>query len=276
MIDMKRIHRIYFYIVAAILMLIFAFTDLQISLAVVNQKSLFGRFFETFGEAPLFIMFCFSTVFLFIHLKQEKLTRIIIIRILMIPGMIIGGMFTLHQWVRYLTEYITGEKASGPWMVILIIIPVLICIPFAIKVKQENIEKVKRFAVYCIIYFIAAQVISSVIKVPWGRMRYREMIDPHLQFTPWYLPQGITGSRSFPSGHTFNSCGTLILLYLPRLSEKFRGKEKALTIMCILWIVLVALSRVIIGAHFASDVTMGAVLGVTLYTTMNSKHRFID
>lgn len=57
---------------------------------------------------------------------------------------------------------------------------------------------------------------------------------------------------SFPSGHTLNAValGTMILAYYP-----------ALLWLVLPFIVLVALSRVILGLHYPSDVAAGAAIG---------------
>jgi membrane-associated phospholipid phosphatase len=92
------------------------------------------------------------------------------------------------------------------------------------------------------------------------------MQQPFNEFTPWYLPQGYTGNYSFVSGHTMTACFCLFLVsIITTISPKLCSKRKILNILAVGWIICVAFSRVIYGAHFASDVTMGAILGVTLF-----------
>ncbi len=56
------------------------------------------------------------------------------------------------------------------------------------------------------------------VKYFWGRVRFRELDAAFSQFTPWYLPQGITGSDSFPSGHA--AMGWMLLALLILLANK--------------------------------------------------------
>jgi len=58
---MKKQTKIFFCFVACVL-LIFTFTDLQISETLYNPKSTFGWFFESFGEVIIALIGCFSTV----------------------------------------------------------------------------------------------------------------------------------------------------------------------------------------------------------------------
>ena len=44
------------YALFAIALLVFAFTDLQISQAVFGENNAFGNFFETFGEVPMMLV----------------------------------------------------------------------------------------------------------------------------------------------------------------------------------------------------------------------------
>jgi phosphatidylglycerophosphatase B len=69
---------------------------------------------------------------------------------------------------------------------------------------------------------------------------------------------------SFPSGHSFNAfLFAMILSYAIYFNRSF-PKLRNLFFIPFLWALLVALSRVAIGAHSAFDVCAGASLGVTL------------
>lgn len=96
----------------------------------------------------------------------------------------------------------------------------------------------------------------QIVKYFWGRVRFRELDATFSQFTPWYLPQGITGFDSFPSGHA--AMGWLLLAILVLFDNKKKWLKNLALVVIILWGVLLATSRVIIGAHFASDVLFGS------------------
>ena len=106
--------------------------------------------------------------------------------------------------------------------------------------------------------FFGYVICIQVIKYFWGRVRFRELDVAFSQFTPWYLPQGLTGFDSFPSGHAAMGCMLLALLIFLADAKQWI-KNSVLTIIFLCGIVL-ALSRVVIGAHYASDVLFGSFL----------------
>lgn len=62
---------------------------------------------------------------------------------------------------------------------------------------------------------------------------------------------------SFPSGHTLHAVSFTLL---------FSHLESAFLVLCAPFAVLVALSRVVLGLHYPSDVLVGAALGALLAT----------
>jgi undecaprenyl-diphosphatase len=63
---------------------------------------------------------------------------------------------------------------------------------------------------------------------------------------------------SFPSGHTLHAVCSATLFF---------AFDPLLSIVAIIFAMLVAASRVILGLHYPSDVVVGAVLGLSLATT---------
>ncbi len=101
------------------------------------------------------------------------------------------------------------------------------------------------------LFFIAAtsmgvnSAIKSIAKVP------RPFVKEDISCV---RPETATG-YSFPSGHTQNTS-----TWLPALAIQVR--KKAFSIAAAVIIILVAVSRVYLGAHYPSDVVVGAILGV--------------
>jgi membrane-associated phospholipid phosphatase len=67
--------------------------------------------------------------------------------------------------------------------------------------------------------------------------------------------------KSFPSGHTC-SAGTVycLLMLLDVFNVKSKGKRAVSWIAAITYTGMVAVSRIIVGAHFFSDVLMGGTI----------------
>lgn len=75
---------------------------------------------------------------------------------------------------------------------------------------------------------------------------------------------------SFPSGHSMNSAGVILLMLLPPMIPALQGKEKALHATVYVWCIVVGISRVFMGAHFASDVTVGVLLSLAIFEALRS------
>lgn len=136
-----------------------------------------------------------------------------------------------------------------------------------------------------------------IIKEPVGRMRFRainsevgqRLINAGLVkgYTPWYISNGQPNEaiinrfvdvypgasdafKSFPSGHTCAAGMSYALIMLPDVVD-FKHK-KAGKIAC--WVtpiaitMLVAISRIVVGAHYMSDVTFGGTFAFISFIIM--------
>lgn len=74
-------------------------------------------------------------------------------------------------------------------------------------------------------------------------------------------------SFSFPSGHTMGTaaCASALAIVLARLRPAARTRA---AILALLWIVLMGLSRMVLGVHWPTDVITGAALGSALSLLM--------
>jgi membrane-associated phospholipid phosphatase len=127
----------------------------------------------------------------------------------------------------------------------------------------------ERAAAWTVRLGVWSWLLVSSLKLVWGRVRFRDLQPLAGDFTPWYAPQGWTGHASFPSGHT--ALGWLLLTSLliwPRGTPPY---WLALA-MCLSWGVFVATSRVVIGAHYLSDVLFSTAFafGVVGYAQRSS------
>ena len=133
-------------------------------------------------------------------------------------------------------------------------------------------ETLRRTAVTAVIVIAAVFLTVELLKNIWGRQRFCFMADPAAEFTRWLFPQGRPSSdafKSFPSGHTANGSMVLLLLLLPSV---FPGAERHRLLLKLFaggWIVLTALSRMLEGMHFASDVTAGFLVAFWVFCAVS-------
>src|SRR5207249_7188490 len=92
-----------------------------------------------------------------------------------------------------------------------------------------------------------AGVTGRVVKFATGRARPSVQTEVH-----WNGPRWSSKYHAFPSGHTASSTAFFVALFL---------KRKKIGAPLLLIPVLIALSRLIVGAHYLSDVTFAAILG---------------
>jgi undecaprenyl-diphosphatase len=108
-----------------------------------------------------------------------------------------------------------------------------------------------RLALYLAVTAIGGGLVDSAVKVLVNRPR-PAIEDPLVH----------AFGKGFPSGHAMSSTvtyGALLLVFLPILSRRARIAAFAATIVLLL---LIGLSRLLLGVHFISDVIAGYVLGL--------------
>ena len=150
-----------------------------------------------------------------------------------------------------------------------IIIAVLWILEFTGKRRFEDKRRWIEIAAFWAIYLVMAAALAYIAKICWGRIRYYELLqagDSSL-FTQWYEPQGNTGHDSFFSGHTILSGSALVLFYC---FNTLKDKEKAnyqytVLVVCILFMAVTAVSRIMLGMHFLTDVTFAGFLGILIF-----------
>ena len=131
----------------------------------------------------------------------------------------------------------------GDWPAHVIAGLIGIAIAFAVGSKAWM-----RIFLAMIIALALAGITTRAIKIATGRARPSVKTEAH-----WNGPQFSSKYHAFPSGHTASSTAFFVALFLAR-------KKQGAPLLLIP--ILIALSRMIAGAHYLSDVTFAAILGV--------------
>jgi undecaprenyl-diphosphatase len=116
--------------------------------------------------------------------------------------------------------------------------------------------RTRRFAAALTAGVATQAVLVWALKAAVGRVR------------PWIAlglpaPFGSPHDGSFPSGHAAGSfcVAAFLVLALPVAWPDARGRARTVAVLVAALAVLIAASRVYLGAHFPSDVLAGALLG---------------
>lgn len=253
-----------------VLMSIASLFDFQISSALVNQKSAFGIFLASYGQAPAMLCVSISGTLLFQMIDKDKKVKMVLCIVFGILLNLLGILgITLDP-----TLYIEGFSVGLSFIIAMILVTltnVIIC-KYTKDADKEDIKKVIK--VFLITMF-GSLIVINMIKKPWSRPRMRMILEQgDAIFQPWWvigcemkdtlLNLGVKAEefKSFPSGHTANAACACLLAVLPYIVTSLKGKENTLFLTGFIFTILVAFSRIIMGAHFLSDVTVG--MSITL------------
>lgn len=109
-------------------------------------------------------------------------------------------------------------------------------------------------------------VIITAIKLVWQRTRFDMLVQAgsYAHFTPWYRPFAY-GGDSFPSGHVADTVSLLVLVALCDVWPRLAKYRNWVYVFAWAYIGAMAYSRMVVGAHFLSDVLVGAGLMALLF-----------
>ena len=248
--------------ILTLILITFGITDLDyiISSNVVNQNSLWGGFFNIFGELPMYIGAVLSVTILFGSRQTKVRSKYFATTIV---GLLVLALFSFVLF--YIPIHHAFENAVNGipiWFNIIAIVCALslffICYYWTIKTPKETFIKWKKTSLLILLVILTELILVTVLKASWARPRMRS-IESISEFHYWYQIAGFTTDNefmSFPSGHTANATVFIALvLYIQIIKPTW--KKKFLSV-AIIWAILVAASRVVVGAHYVTDVIVGA------------------
>ena len=260
----------YTLLVISVLLVIFAFTDLQISNAIYNSNSSFGMIFEAIGEFPAAVIATFCTVSLMLTRNKEKSVKY---------NLRTGGYIILLLLFALMAAMLPVKYFNGPTVLITIIATLYIVISYIIakKYSSTNREELRNAAIVGVLTFVFVVITFNLVKMGWGRERYRHMIatGSFEGFSLWFTPQKLTTDNefmSFPSGHSANAAIMIWITLIPTFITSLREKKNWFIGFSLLWILVVPISRIMVGAHFASDVTMGVTITLIIFAILESRY----
>ena len=249
-------------IIWVVLAIVFGFTDLEISKAVVDENSAWGIFGADYGEAPGYGLIGIALATLIgsynKDVKKQKIPAYVIIAV---------GFLLFVLGFAFDEEDLILDGGS-----IFICLGIFLIISF--NKDWQNYRKIS--AIITILAIINPLLFVQILKALCGRVRFRDLIVPgYTDYTPWFLPPGPTSSgNSFPSGHTSMSFMFLPLLILVKDRELKDPIRIITTVLVLGWAIFVGLSRIVVGAHYASDVLFSAMMA-TVVTILLYKRLYI-
>ncbi len=242
-------------IIGAILMVLLvagSVADLTISKWLYQPDTWFTSFFARVGMLPCYGIAGFSfAVLWFTRTKDNRRKNL--------TGGILYLLFVVY--CGFISSLTIMPEAKLLYTLVFTCVAMLL----GYLVREQNRKQLRYFAVVSLITAFVEFYLIQIVKLLWGRQRFYSILDDFSLFKPWYAPLGKVLDdtyKSFPSGHSGDAAVLLCLLNLPLLVTAAKGKQKIWGRALIYgWIICVMLSRVMAGAHYVTDVTIGA--GIT-------------
>lgn len=248
------------------------------------SPNIFGRIFEVIGEIPIYLLSAFACSVIYWNFSKRKVEFIsVAARICSIAFGTLMLIYMYYKIFKYLENFgiisgnndimnLLGYAALGS-------ITIFCFIYFTRNFKISTLNNLLVWAFIVVFTAILSQVIAQGIKPFANRPRFRTInaISDSSIYRKWYelgkVDEGILetvgkdGFKSFPSGHSAACAMLITLTAIPSLFEKLNNaKYKA-----IFWVgatlvtLTVMFSRMIMGAHFLSDVLIGCFITVISY-----------
>ncbi len=271
--------------------------DLKISQILVQlpegtrySSSIFGRFFESIGEFPIYVILQFLCLFWakLLYAKKDHIWAKIAIGLCIFFALFMG-VYGFHKIEQYVARYFANPHEM--WLSLFHPISLVlnvglslcmmgVCSFFVIKIKSEQIQQWLFLSIVIALAMALSQFfVHLAIKPLWARERYRAMmfLDGNTDaFSPWYqlssiswkeIPSAIKDDfRSFPSGHTASAAMLECLLFFPYYFPKMKKSKKVFCfVLPFLYTGIVAFSRIYVGAHFTSDVLFGGSISFACF-----------
>jgi len=241
--------------------------DYAISKSIINPESSWANFFNMFGELPAMLGLLIAVSILFGGRKKDVKWRNIIGYIVSIPLMLIFSFAVAIMPINYYFEH---AESSVPMLwygiaALLAIVLFVLALLIIKKVGNLKLREMRKAGIVLLVLIIAEMLLVNVVKIIWARPRMRS-IESADEFVHWYKINGISNDnelKSFPSGHAANAF--IMLAYTMFLPYFKKIKKNWALAFALAWGICVSLSRVVLGAHFLSDVLVGSYITIILF-----------
>lgn len=249
---------IIFYVAALAALLAALFCDLELDKLLNNPEDIFSIWFQNTGEIPSRLICPIAGTVLF-YTYKSKLEQA--------AGLIIclGGSAYLGY---YIGKYFFIEENRMLFSIIYGLGFGIVCLILGqlINVPDKYRELIRKAAILGIIVMFLQLAVVEGLKYLWGRVRFRDLIaaGSYDAFTPWYKINGINGNKSFPSGHTAGAGMSYLIMLLPYISDKWKNRTQICFWTAFIYTSVVAFTRLVMGAHYLSDVTAGGIISFTI------------
>ena len=270
----KKITYFCVFLLVTVLFVLGGIFDMKLSDALFQPDNVMAKVFESVGTFPPFVIVAATFAMLFFSLDEKK--RALFFKRLICVGAVTASylVFGFFASETYLESFV--------YRLLVAIGAAAVLTPLTFLALRKVGEDKKKPLLLLLIFGSVVCVISTllaanVLKFIWSRPRYYEMASAgsFAAFTPWYKINGFTsslknlftshGMHSFPSSHVCAATNLFIFCAIVDVLPGDAGRERRIAFISALYVFIMAYSRIVIGAHFLSDVTGGFFLGFLTY-----------
>jgi len=249
----------------------FAFNDLTISETFVDPNTGWAIFLEQYGELPGAIVIILGILIFSIQYNNSSVFKFAAVQFILITATSLIILYISYILLYNFTSSSDAFFEYSPFLFAVFLILNVTSIKYFRKINPDFSSGLITLSKIILGMLLFGYLFSiQIIKFLWGRVRYRDLDLLHTNFTEWYIANGINGHQSFPSGHA--AMGWMLLpLFLLVLKRNSFIKSFSIVLIFII-ATAITLSRVIIGAHYASDVLFGSFFMIITFLILYKKY----
>lgn len=249
----------------------FAFNDLIISETFVHQNTGWAIILEQYGELPGAIVIILGILIFSIQFNNSSVFKFAAVQFILVASVSLISLYISYILLYNFTSSSDAFFEYSPFLLAVFLILGFTSIAYFRKINLQFSSSLITLSRIILGMSIFGYLFSiQIIKFLWGRVRYRDLDLLHTNFTEWYIANGINGHQSFPSGHA--AMGWMLLpLFLLVLKKNNFIKSFSILLIFIL-ATAITLSRVIIGAHYASDVLFGSFFMILTFLILYKRY----
>lgn len=279
--------RLHLYIVLGVFLICFiigSFADLSISKNIFSDRNTFGIIASVIGTIPCYggVALMGGMFFGIAYFKKDlKTFKKVLIYLVTIALFVVSIYFSGREFFSF--NGFNIEKLK--WLGFVIVLPIMGALSYLgyRLMKNNNDPRILLILiVISIAIFIALIPGTSLLKVIFHRPRFRMIEQTGCDFFPWWQRFSNYSAfakeynvaseefKSFPSGHaTACVCALAYSLLLPFAAPKTGKYQLVIFYSLFAWAILISFTRILVGAHFLSDVSMGGIIASTMLIVAN-------
>ena len=260
------------------------------------SNNVFGKFIEVIGSFPIYYMIALALFAIaYNYQRVDKHWLKLTIFFVCIGGALLATYIGVDDCMDDFADHSVAylNWAEGFKFLLCFGIAIVFYVPTFYVFNQLSPSTHRKLLIWAIVVLgmvAISQILIYILKPLAGRLRYRGMsiLGEEYSFVPWYSFNGSVDKeavllanpellvygeevaldlikdafRSFPSGHTASAAAVYGFLYLPFCIDKFNNKKAKilLNVLTVAFTGLIAIGRIVVGAHYFSDVLVGGTI----------------